>query len=105
MDKSWESEEEDSDTSGIAEGDDESGIRSGSSSSIHSARVVLETEIKFNEETAITMTILEEQDKDVESAQIFNKLDEVESHRVKINEEDNNEAISTVVDERKNMAR
>jgi len=47
----WDS---DSDTSGIAEEEDE----------IPPSRVVLETEIKFNEETAITMTILEEKDDD-----------------------------------------
>ncbi|XP_011063428.1 PREDICTED: uncharacterized protein LOC105151429 [Acromyrmex echinatior] len=51
FDKSWDS---DSDTSGIAEEEDE----------IPPSRVVLETEIKFNEETAITMTILEEKDDD-----------------------------------------
>ncbi|KAL2725112.1 uncharacterized protein V1478_007785 [Vespula squamosa] len=50
--KIWDS---DSDTSGIAEEEDE--IVNGT---IPPARVVLETEIKFNEETAITMTILEE---------------------------------------------
>lgn len=55
VDKSWESEE-DSDESGIAEEE------------VSSARVVLETEIKFNEETAITMTILEERDKEVQGA-------------------------------------
>lgn len=60
VDKSWDSDE-DSDTSGIAE-EDEDGLRSGSGS-LNSARVVLETEIKFNEETAITMTILEDQGK------------------------------------------
>lgn len=47
--------ENDSDTSGIAEEEDEI-------TSMPAARVVLETEIKFNEETAITMTILEEKD-------------------------------------------
>lgn len=67
MDKSWESEE-DSDTSGIVEEDDEGSAvsRSGSSGGITSARVVLETEIKFNQETAITMTILEEREKEKE---------------------------------------
>lgn len=50
--KIWDS---DSDTSGIAEEEDE--IVNGA---MPPARVVLETEIKFNEETAITMTILEE---------------------------------------------
>ncbi|KAL2747195.1 uncharacterized protein V1477_005565 [Vespula maculifrons] len=50
--KIWDS---DSDTSGIAEEEDE--IVNGQ---MPPARVVLETEIKFNEETAITMTILEE---------------------------------------------
>ncbi|EFN68289.1 hypothetical protein EAG_13200 [Camponotus floridanus] len=54
LNKSWDS---DSDTSGIAEEEDET-------SNIPPARVVLETEIKFNEETAITMTILEEKDED-----------------------------------------
>ncbi|XP_029678629.1 uncharacterized protein LOC115244815 isoform X3 [Formica exsecta] len=53
LNKSWDS---DSDTSGIAEEEDEA------SNAIPPARVVLETEIKFNEETAITMTILEEKD-------------------------------------------
>ncbi|XP_051165432.1 uncharacterized protein LOC127284162 isoform X2 [Leptopilina boulardi] len=48
-----------SDTSGIVEEDDEI-----LSSTIPPSRVVLETEIKFNEETAITMTILEEKDQD-----------------------------------------
>ncbi|KAG7203790.1 hypothetical protein KM043_013810 [Ampulex compressa] len=57
MDRTWES---DSDTSGIAEEEDETG-------SMPPARVVLETEIKFNEETAITMTILEEKDEESES--------------------------------------
>lgn len=47
--------ENDSDTSGIAEEEDEI-------TNMPAARVVLETEIKFNEETAITMTILEEKD-------------------------------------------
>ncbi|XP_053995413.1 uncharacterized protein LOC128885405 [Hylaeus anthracinus] len=52
-DRKWES---DSDTSGIAEEEDEvNGV-------MPAARVVLETEIKFNEETAITMTILEEKE-------------------------------------------
>ena len=46
----WDS---DSDTSGIAEEDE-----------IPPSKVVLETEIKFNEETAITMIILEEKDDD-----------------------------------------
>ncbi|XP_072762296.1 uncharacterized protein [Anoplolepis gracilipes] len=55
VNKSWDS---DSDTSGIAEEEDEA------SNAIPPARVVLETEIKFNEETAITMTILEEKDED-----------------------------------------
>lgn len=50
--KIWDS---DSDTSGIAEEEDE--IVNGT---MPPGRVVLETEIKFNEETAITMTILEE---------------------------------------------
>ena len=50
----WES---DSDTSGIAEEEDEV-----NNTTMPAARVVLETEIKFNEETAITMTILEEKD-------------------------------------------
>ena len=51
--------ESDSDTSGVVEEDEE--VLSGS---IPPARVVLETEIKFNEETAITMTILEEKGED-----------------------------------------
>nr|XP_033201106.1 uncharacterized protein LOC117163172 isoform X2 [Bombus vancouverensis nearcticus] len=50
----WES---DSDTSGIAEEEDEV-----NNTIMPAARIVLETEIKFNEETAITMTILEEKD-------------------------------------------
>ncbi|XP_076179428.1 uncharacterized protein LOC143152802 isoform X2 [Ptiloglossa arizonensis] len=53
-DRKWES---DSDTSGIAEEEDE--VNNGV---MPAARVVLETEIKFNEETAITMTILEEKE-------------------------------------------
>lgn len=57
FDKSWDS---DSDTSGIAEEEDETP----NGGAIPQARVVLETEIKFNEETAITMTILEEKDED-----------------------------------------
>lgn len=51
--RKWDS---DSDTSGIAEEEDEV------SNAMPAARVVLETEIKFNEETAITMTILEEKE-------------------------------------------
>lgn len=66
FDKSWDS---DSDTSGIAEEEDE----------IPPSRVVLETEIKFNEETAITMTILEEKDDD-----------DSEDNEVKKNKVDNN---------------
>ncbi|XP_071558648.1 uncharacterized protein [Temnothorax nylanderi] len=58
FDKSWDS---DSDTSGIAEEEDETPNAGGA---IPPSRVVLETEIKFNEETAITMTILEEKDDD-----------------------------------------
>jgi len=58
FDKSWDS---DSDTSGIAEEEDEMPNAGGT---ILPARVVLETEIKFNEETAITMTILEEKNDD-----------------------------------------
>ncbi|XP_011871564.1 PREDICTED: uncharacterized protein LOC105564074 [Vollenhovia emeryi] len=61
FDKSWDS---DSDTSGIAEEEDETPSAGGA---IPPARVVLETEIKFNEETAITMTILEEKDDDSEA--------------------------------------
>ncbi|XP_048262797.1 uncharacterized protein LOC100644438 isoform X2 [Bombus terrestris] len=49
--------ENDSDTSGIAEEEDEV-----NNTTMPAARIVLETEIKFNEETAITMTILEEKD-------------------------------------------
>lgn len=52
LESKWEN---DSDTSGIAEEEDEI-------TNMPAARVVLETEIKFNEETAITMTILEEKD-------------------------------------------
>lgn len=58
FDKSWDS---DSDTSGIAEEEDETPNAGGV---IPPSRVVLETEIKFNEETAITMTILEEKDEE-----------------------------------------
>ncbi|XP_011164293.1 uncharacterized protein LOC105199069 isoform X2 [Solenopsis invicta] len=58
FDKSWDS---DSDTSGIAEEEDEMPNAGGGAIP---ARVLLETEIKFNEETAITMTILEEKDDD-----------------------------------------
>ncbi|XP_026666980.1 uncharacterized protein LOC108622030 isoform X2 [Ceratina calcarata] len=53
-DNKWES---DSDTSGIVEEEDEV-----NNATMPAARVVLETEIKFNEETAITMTILEEKE-------------------------------------------
>ncbi|XP_050576482.1 uncharacterized protein LOC126915660 isoform X2 [Bombus affinis] len=49
--------ENDSDTSGIVEEEDEV-----NNTTMPAARIVLETEIKFNEETAITMTILEEKD-------------------------------------------
>ncbi|XP_031847953.1 uncharacterized protein LOC116433699 isoform X1 [Nomia melanderi] len=55
VDRKW--EESDSDTSGIVEEEDE--VNGGA---MPAARVVLETEIKFNEETAITMTILEEKE-------------------------------------------
>lgn len=66
-DRSWDS---DSDTSGIAEEEDEMPNAGGA---IPPARVVLETEIKFNEETAITMTILEEKyDDDSENNEIGN---------------------------------
>nr|XP_012140693.1 PREDICTED: uncharacterized protein LOC100881202 isoform X1 [Megachile rotundata]XP_012140694.1 PREDICTED: uncharacterized protein LOC100881202 isoform X1 [Megachile rotundata] len=54
QDQKWDS---DSDTSGIAEEEDEV-----NPATMSAARVVLETEIKFNEETAITMTILEEKE-------------------------------------------
>ncbi|KAL0109941.1 hypothetical protein PUN28_013527 [Cardiocondyla obscurior] len=56
FDKIWDS---DSDTSGIVEEEDEMPNAGGT---IPPGRVVLETEIKFNEKTAITMTILEEKD-------------------------------------------
>ncbi|XP_025156270.1 uncharacterized protein LOC105185536 isoform X1 [Harpegnathos saltator] len=60
LDKShWDS---DSDTSGIAEEEDET-----PNGAAPPGRVVLETEIKFNEETAITMTILEEKDDEDDS--------------------------------------
>ncbi|XP_015601159.1 uncharacterized protein LOC107270564 isoform X2 [Cephus cinctus] len=52
LDQAWGS---DSDSSGIAEEDPDVVI-----GAMPPARVLLETEIKFNEETAITMTILEE---------------------------------------------
>lgn len=55
----WDS---DSDTSGIAEEEDEA-----PNGTAPPGRVVLETEIKFNEETAITMTILEEKDDEEDS--------------------------------------
>lgn len=57
----WDS---DSDTSGIAEEEDEA-----PNGTMPPARVVLETEIKFNEETAITMTILEEKNDDSDDEQ------------------------------------
>lgn len=70
----WES---DSDTSGIAEEEDEI-----SNTTMPAARVVLETEIKFNEETAITMTILEEkedseqeQDEEEEETDVKNEVE------------------------------
>lgn len=63
VDTSWDS---DSDTFDIVE--EENGAPNGEPNSgndaMSSARVVLETEIKFNEETAITMTILEEKNED-----------------------------------------
>ncbi|XP_076646829.1 uncharacterized protein LOC143355670 isoform X2 [Halictus rubicundus] len=62
LDRKW--EESDSDTSGIVEEEDE-----GNNGTMPAARVVLETEIKFNEETAITMTILEEKENDSEKDQ------------------------------------
>ncbi|XP_014468480.1 PREDICTED: uncharacterized protein LOC106741218 [Dinoponera quadriceps] len=55
----WDS---DSDTSGIAEEEDEA-----TNGSASPGRVVLETEIKFNKKTAITMTILEEKDDEEDS--------------------------------------
>ncbi|XP_033322844.2 uncharacterized protein LOC117218507 isoform X2 [Megalopta genalis] len=55
--RDWKWEESDSDTSGIVEEEDE--VNNGV---MPAARVVLETEIKFNEKTAITMTILEEKE-------------------------------------------
>ncbi|XP_012535111.1 uncharacterized protein LOC105835962 isoform X2 [Monomorium pharaonis] len=58
FERPWDS---DSDTSGIAEEEDETPNAVGA---IPPARVILETEIKFNEDTAITMTILEEKDDD-----------------------------------------
>ncbi|OAD61435.1 hypothetical protein WN48_10137, partial [Eufriesea mexicana] len=70
----WES---DSDTSGIVEEEDEI-----SNATMPAARVVLETEIKFNEETAITMTILEEKedseeerDEEEEEADVKNEVE------------------------------
>ncbi|XP_076303071.1 uncharacterized protein LOC143221512 isoform X2 [Lasioglossum baleicum] len=62
LDRKW--EESDSDTSGIVEEEDEM-----NNGAMPAARVVLETEIKFNEETAITMTILEEKEGDSEKDQ------------------------------------
>ncbi|CAK9804594.1 hypothetical protein ANTPLA_LOCUS4118 [Anthophora plagiata] len=57
LDKKSNDWESDSDTSGIVEEEDEV-----NTAIMPAARVVLETEIKFNEETAITMTILEEKE-------------------------------------------
>ncbi|KAI4476320.1 hypothetical protein M0804_013688 [Polistes exclamans] len=62
-DRIWDS---DSDTSGIAEEEDEIVDAGIIPASAPPARVVLETEIKFNEETAITMTILEEKSRNSE---------------------------------------
>ncbi|CAB0038092.1 unnamed protein product [Trichogramma brassicae] len=105
----WESDDEDddnksdSDTSGIAEVDDESSDRrSGSGSSVTSARVVLETEIKFNEETAITMTILEEQDKEVEGAEISEESSELQ--RIEAGTDQSTKLLA-VVDEKKKLPR
>ncbi|KAL7286251.1 hypothetical protein TKK_0019429 [Trichogramma kaykai] len=93
----------DSDTSGIAEVDDESSDRrSGSGSSVTSARVVLETEIKFNEETAITMTILEEQDKEVEGAEISEETSELQ--RIEASADQSTKLLA-VVDEKKKLPR
>ncbi|XP_032682196.1 uncharacterized protein LOC116849305 isoform X2 [Odontomachus brunneus] len=71
LDKShWDS---DSDTSGIAEEEDETPNGTGPP-----GRVVLETEIKFNEETAITMTILEEKDDEEEDSEEDGEQEDVE---------------------------
>lgn len=71
LDKShWDS---DSDTSGIAEEEDETPNGTGPP-----GRVVLETEIKFNEETAITMTILEEKDDEEEDSEEDGEQENVE---------------------------
>ncbi|XP_023314275.1 dentin sialophosphoprotein-like [Trichogramma pretiosum] len=108
----WESDDDDeddddnksdSDTSGIAEVDDESSDRrSGSGSSVTSARIVLETEIKFNEETAITMTILEEQDKEVEGAEISEETSDLQ--RIEASTDQNTKLLA-VVDEKKKLPR
>lgn len=77
LDKSqWDS---DSDTSGIAEEEDETPNGTGPP-----GRVVLETEIKFNEETAITMTILEEKN-DEEDSEEDGERDDVEEDDVEDN--------------------
>ncbi|XP_011500447.1 PREDICTED: uncharacterized protein LOC105364258 [Ceratosolen solmsi marchali] len=62
--KSWKKMEEDAGVSLVVKENEES------TCSVASTRVVLETEIKFDEETAITMTILEEQEKEVEGLPI-----------------------------------
>lgn len=73
-DKSWDS---DSDTSGIAEEEDETP----NSGAMPPARVVLETEIKFNAETAITMTILEEKDEDDSENDVRQNVDADEASK------------------------
>ncbi|XP_058799281.1 uncharacterized protein LOC131668840 isoform X2 [Phymastichus coffea] len=97
IDKTWGSED-DSDESGI---EDEGALasRSGSGSSITSARIILETEIKFDEETAITMTILEEQEKQPEGKQGSDES-EVEQEKMAIESAGRTEA-----DERKKTPR
>lgn len=70
LDKShWDS---DSDTSGIVEEEDET-----PNGTAPPGRVVLETEIKFNQETAITMTILEEKD-DEENSEEDGEREDIE---------------------------
>lgn len=59
-----------------------------SSTTIPPSRIVLETEIKFNEETAITMTILEQKDdeSDAESSEGINSNEENENDEVHLTE-------------------
>ena len=85
VDKSWGDSEEDSDTSGIAEEDEDSA----SPANMSSARVVLETEIKFNEETAITMTILEDREREAREGR--GRIEEEEEEDEAVGEVDEGE--------------